>query len=508
MLPPLPPLPSVPHVELLLLSQSPVTPTQLLQLLLLLPSTISSLVRGEQLNQVPRAQALILYERVVELIGPSRHAPPGIFIDQDSQSTHLYVLRTYGNMGTMVSSNAPPTEFGLGPVLVLPTIQLIVVSWTHPTMILVPFLHAQPSSWYTPHPTVSPRTLPPACDQMKPQPLEYYVRVAMTYLIARLHRVPGLLWVIDTLDEWPYKYSQCDHVPPIRTVLGTRVLSVSPAPVPPFCPMMQPCNEPTVAMIEHPLCIEQQDVYDAATSLPLHPTLKLPSVPLKNQVPPSPPTVQPTLDIEHQGAYSELTPNNESTDDTTSLDSGELGPYHEEPFSPSLVWDVWSPCCSLVPAKCPSLDSEAIAPSDEETVLPASPDTPPSLVLGIPSPTCSSALAKQPTLDILELGPEMEEPSPTSQDPVPVWTISLFLRRFQTILRLFYQRFQTALHLLWLLLWRNGTILSPFAVVPRIFWLFQKMILTCYQIILTFYRRILPVKWRNQVWMLKRGSRT
>ncbi len=35
-------------------------------------------------------------------------------------------------------------------------------------------------------------------------------------------------------------------------------------------------------------------------------------------------------------------------------------------------------------------------PSNEETVLPASPDTPPSLVLGIASPTCSLVLAECP----------------------------------------------------------------------------------------------------------------
>jgi len=51
------------------------------------------------------------------------------------------------------------------------------------------------------------------------------------------------------------------------------------------------------------------------------PTLKLPLVPLDKPVPLSPPTVQPTLDIERQGAYDELTPYDESMDGATSLPS-------------------------------------------------------------------------------------------------------------------------------------------------------------------------------------------
>jgi len=66
-------------------------------------------------------------------------------------------------------------------------------------------------------------------------------------------------------------------------------------------------------------------------------------------------------------------------------------------------------------AKCTSLDSEELAPSDGETVLLPSPDTPSSLVLGIVGPTCSTIPDKCPPLDILELGPEVEEPPTPSK---------------------------------------------------------------------------------------------
>jgi len=86
---------------------------------------------------------------------------------------------------------------------------------------------------------------------------------------------------------------------------------------------------------------------------------------------------------------------------------------------PSLPVDLICPTCSLTLVIFPHLVSMELAPSNKETVLPASPDTPPSLALGIPSPTCSLVPVKCPPLAIFELGPEVEAPSPPSKGQVP-----------------------------------------------------------------------------------------
>jgi len=92
---------------------------------------------------------------------------------------------------------------------------------------------------------------------------------------------------------------------------------------------------------------------------------------------------------------------------------------------PCLPTNLIYPTCSLILTAFLYLDSEELAPSDEETVLPVSPDTPPSLVLGITSPTCTMIPVKCPPLDILELGLEVDEPSPPSKGQVSDYLLVL-----------------------------------------------------------------------------------